>query len=123
LVLLTLFAVACVHDVHARFPAAPGAPTGRLVLAMSQPASGVTIAVNGRLVVEDKRTRKVIIDGMPAGSSEVVIAANGGDKMMRVWVDDSATTTVPLGVAEGSTALWKTILGTLISIAAYSLLR
>jgi hypothetical protein len=121
--LLLLFVFGCAKDVHARFPAPPDAPTGTLVLLLSQPATGVSLAINGRLVVEDARTRKIVITSVPTGTSEVILAANGADKQMRVWVDDTQTTTIPLGVPDGSTTLWKSILGTVISLVAYSLLR
>jgi len=52
-----------------------------------------------------------------------VIAANGSDKAMRTWIASENPTTVPLGVPEPGIALWKSILGTLISIAAYSMLH
>ena len=115
--------IGCSHDVTARFPAAPNAPTGRLVLLLSQPASGVTVALNGQLVVEDAHTRKVTIDGVPVGTVEITLAANGSDKQFRAWVDDSHPTTVPLGVNEQSMGFLKSILGTLISLTAYSLLH
>ena len=121
---MVLFVVlGCAHDARVRYPAAPEAPTGTLVLLLSQAASHVSVAVNGKLVVEDVHTRKVVIETVPAGSSEVTIAANGSDKQLRVWIDHAQTTTVPLGVPDGSTALWKSILGTVISLAAYSILR
>ncbi|MEO8706746.1 MAG: hypothetical protein ABI867_42360 [Kofleriaceae bacterium] len=107
-----------------KYPAAPGAPTGTLVLLLSQPASGVSVALNGLLVVEDEHTKRVTIDGVPVGTIEVVLAANGSDKAMKVWVDDTNPTTIPLGVpAESSVGMLKSIFATLVSIVAYSLLR
>lgn len=123
LVLSLYLSLGCARYVHARYPAAPGAPTGRLVLLLSTPASSVSVAVNGQLVVEDAHTKKLVIDDVPVGSSEVTIAANGGDKQLRVWVDGDTATTVPMGVPDTSSALWKSILGTVISLAAYSILR
>lgn len=116
-------AAGCAHDVRARYPAPPEAPTGRLVLLLSQPASGVSVAVNGVLVVEDTRTRKVIIDGVPTGTNEIAIAANGGDKQLRAWIQSEHPTTIPMGVPESSSSLWKSIFATLVSITAYSLLN
>jgi hypothetical protein len=60
---------------------------------------------------------------VPVGTDEITIAANGADKQLRVWIDDAFATTVPLGVPDGSTALWKSIVGTLISVVAYSMIR
>jgi hypothetical protein len=122
-VLVVLLLVGCAHDVLATFPAPPNAPTGQLVLLLSHPAGGVSVAVNGLLVVEDQRTGRVTIDKVPVGHSEITIAANGSDKQFKVWVDDTHVTTVPLGVPQESMGFFKTILGKLISLTAYSLLR
>ena len=123
LLLTLLLLVSCAHDVRATFPAPPGAPTGKLVLLLSRPASNVTVAINGQLVVEDQKTGRVTIDQIPAGTAEITLSANGSDKQFRVWVDDTHPTTVPLGVPEQGMGFLKTIFGTLISLTAYSLLR
>jgi hypothetical protein len=123
LVVLLLLIAGCAHDVHVRFPAPAEAPTGRLVLLLTQSASGVSVAINGTLVVEDEHTQKVVIDGVPAGTDEVIIAANGTDKQIKLWIEADRTTTVPLGVPDSGTGFLKGILGSLISIVVYSLLR
>jgi hypothetical protein len=123
LLLLLVIAVGCSHDVHARFPAPPGAPTGKLVLLLSKPASNVTVAINGVLVVEDEKTRRVTIDQIPSGTVEITMSANGSDKQFKVWLDDTHATTVPLGVPEPGIGFLKSMFGTLISLVAYSLLR
>jgi hypothetical protein len=116
------FVTGCAHDVRTTFPAPPEAPTGTLVLLLTQ-AADVSVAVNGLLVVESEHTEKVTVTNVPTGHVEVTIAANGGDKQFRVWVQSEHPTTVPLGVpAEGNSFL-KTLAGTLITIAAYTLLR
>jgi hypothetical protein len=120
---ISLGLAGCSHDVRAKFPASPAEPTGTLVLLLSQPASNVSVAINGVLVVEDASTKKVTIEHVPTGTQEIVIAANGSDKAMRAWISSENPTTIPLGVPESGMAMWKSILGTLISIAAYSLLR
>ncbi|MBX3156849.1 MAG: hypothetical protein KF773_12820 [Deltaproteobacteria bacterium] len=112
----------CAHDVHVRFPAPPDAPTGTLVILLSKPASGVTVAINGILVAEDRRTGRVTVSNVPTGTGEVTLTANGGDKQFRAWVDGDHVTTVPIGVSEPSLGFLKSVLGSLISIAAYSLL-
>src|SRR5690349_19274310 len=73
---LGLVAAGCAHDVDARFPSQPTEPTGTLVLQLTKPASGVTVAINGVLVVDDAHTGRVVVAGVPTGQSEVVIAAN-----------------------------------------------
>ena len=123
LALLLLFAlVGCAHDVHVKFPASPDVPTGTLVLLLSKPATGVSVAVNGTLVTEDKHTGRIVISNVPSGTAELVVTANGADKQFRAWVDGERPTTVPLGVGDASVGFLKSVLGPLISIAAYSLI-
>ena len=114
---------ACARDVHVRFPSAPDDPTGTLVLLLSSPAKGVSVAINGRLVVEDAHTERIVISGAPIGTEEIVMTANGGEKAMRVWVGTEHATTVPLGVPEPGSGFLKSLFGTLVTIVAYSLLR
>jgi hypothetical protein len=124
LVLIALLVLAgCAHDIRTRYPAPPDAPTGTLVLLLTQSSSGVSVAVDGLLVVEDAHTQRITIDNVPTGTHEVVIAANGGDKAFRTWVQSDHPTTIPLGVPEAASSFLKSIAATLISIAAYSLLR
>jgi anti-sigma-K factor RskA len=121
--LLAVFVVGCAHDVVVAYPAAPDAPTGTLVLKLSTAASGVSVAIGGLLVVEDAHTGKVVIEHVPVGNTEVTMAANGVDKQFKVWVDDRNPTTVPLGVAEPSLGMVKSIFASLVTIIAYSLLH
>jgi hypothetical protein len=111
----------CAHDVHVAYPGTEG---GTIVLLMAEPASGVSVAINGMLVVEDAHTQRVVIDRVPIGNDDIVIAANGGDKSMRVWVGTDHATTVPMGVPEGTgTSFMKAILASLVTVALYALLR
>jgi hypothetical protein len=120
---ILMFLLGCAHDVHVRYPSAPDEPTGTVVLLLSQAASDVSVAINGQLVVEDAHTDRIVITGAPGGTAEIVMTANGSDKAMHVWVGTDRTTTVPLGVADASVGLIKTIIGTVVSLAAYSLLH
>jgi len=117
-----VFLVGCAHDVRVDYPAPPDAPTGTLVLRLSTSAN-VSVAVNGILVVDDAKTDKIVIDRVPIGSNDVVIAANGGDKAIRAWVTSDYWTTIPMGVPEASTGFLKSIFATLVSIVAYSMLN
>jgi hypothetical protein len=110
-------------DVHVQYPAEPDLPTGTLVLLLSKPADGVSVAINGRLVVEDAKTQRVVVANTPSGNQDIVMTANGNDKAMRVWVDTDHATTIPLGVPEQGPGFIKSIMGSLITIVAYSLLR
>ena len=121
---LLVAAIGCAHDVRVHFPDAPlGAPTGTLVLHMGEPASGVTVAINGVAVVEDVHTGHIVIDGVPVGNNDIVIAANGVDKQIHTWVDGDHPTFVPLGVPDQSYGFVKTLAGTLLTILVYSLLH
>ena len=120
---LVLSLAGCAHDVSARFPSRPEDPTGTLVLEMNRPASGVTVAVNGVLVVEDEHTERVVIAGVPIGTTEVIMAANGGDRAFRIDVNSDRPTTVPMGIPDESSSFVKSLAGSLLSIALYSLLH
>ena len=121
-VFLFALLVGCAHDVRVQYPAPPDAPTGTLVLRLTT-AANVSVAVNGQLVVEDEKTDKIIIENLPVGGNDVIIAANGGDKAFRAWVTSDQWTTVPMGVPEASGSVLKSIFATLVSIVAYSLLN
>ncbi len=123
MVLLLLLAGACARDVHARFPAPPDVPTGTIVLLLSSAASGVSVAIEGLLVVEDEHTERVVISNVPIGTQEVVMTANGANQAMKLWVGGDHATTVPLGVPDPTPGLLKTIIGTVVSLLAYSLIN
>jgi hypothetical protein len=122
--LIALLVIAgCANNVRARYPSAPTDPTGTLVLTMANPANGVTIAINGFLVVNDAHTKHITIEGVPTGTGEVVMAANGSDKAFRVWIDSTHPTTVPLGVPDESSSFVKSLAGSLLTIIVYTLIR
>lgn len=123
LVVLVVLAGCSPPNVHVRYPAQADLPTGTLVLKLTQAAEGVTVAINGVLVVDDAHTKRVQIDGVPAGTREIVIAANGADKAFNVWIDSERPTTVPLGVPDEGSSFLKTLAGSLLTILVYSLLR
>ena len=113
----------CSHDVRARYPSRPDEPTGTLVLTMARPASGVTVAINGLLVVDDEKTGHVVVEGVPVGTGNIVMAANGADKAFSVWIESEHPTTVPLGVPDEGSGFLKSLAGSLITIIVYSLLH
>jgi len=126
-VLVLMFAVAvatgCAKDVHVRFPAPPDTPTGTIVLLMSSAASGVSVAIEGFLVVEDAHTERIVITNVPIGTQELVMTANGANNAMKLWVGGDHATTVPLGIPDATPGLLKTIIGTVVSLLAYSLIN
>ena len=123
LALLLVLLVGCSHDIKARYPSRADEPTGTLVLTMTRPASGVTVAINGVLVVDDEKTEHVVIEGVPVGTTEIVMSANGADKAFRAWIQSEHPTTVPLGVPDEGSGFLKSLAGSLLTIIVYSLLR
>jgi hypothetical protein len=124
IVTLVLLASCAGHDVRIHYPlGAPTDATGTLVLLLTQPASDVTVSINGVLVTEGQRTQRIVIDRVPVGTADVILAANGGDKQFRTWVGTDHATTVPLGIPEETMGFIKTLAGTLITIIVYSLLH
>jgi anti-sigma-K factor RskA len=124
-VAILLFLVGCAQDVRVRYPSRPEEPTSSVVLLLGDPASGVSVAVNGFLVVEDEHTSRVTIDRVPIGNNEIVMSANGADKSFKVWVTDDHATTVPMGVPDGGGAVGflKTIVASIITICVYSIIH
>lgn len=116
-------ALGCAKDVGARYPSRSDDATGSLVLTMANAASGVSVAVNGILVVDDAHTERIVIEGIPVGTADVIMAANGADKAFRVWISSEHPTTVPLGVPEEGSGFVKSLAGSLLTIVVYSLLR
>lgn len=70
---------ACPHDVMVRWPEAPIAPEAgaTLELRFTDTVSHAQVSVNGRLMVSGERTNVVVISGIPAGNTSVVVAAEG----------------------------------------------
>ncbi|MBZ0237896.1 MAG: hypothetical protein K8M05_36615 [Deltaproteobacteria bacterium] len=115
---------ACAHDVRARFPAPPDAPTGTVELVFSAPASDVSVAVNGHLVVYDERTERIRIDDVPTGYADLAIAAGPGEKQVRVWVEYDRVTTIPLGApGEAPMSAVRALATSLATVALYALLN
>jgi hypothetical protein len=124
MLVLILVAGCMAHDVRTHYPMAlPSDATGTLVLLLTQPADDVTVAINGVLVIEEQHTQRVVIDRVPVGTADVVLAANGQDKEFHAWIGTDHATTVPLGVPDASMGFIKTLAGTLITIIVYSLLH
>jgi hypothetical protein len=124
LVPVLLIAGCAAHDLQVHYPiVVPNQPTGTLVLLMSQPASDVAVAIDGVLVTADAHTQRLVIDGVPVGTAEVIFAANGGEKEFKAWIGGDHATTVPIGIPDASMGFVKTLAGTLITILVYSLLH
>ncbi|HEY3805018.1 MAG TPA: hypothetical protein VGL61_20550 [Kofleriaceae bacterium] len=123
LVILALTACSA-HDVSVHYPmSSPGDETGTLVLLLTQPADDVTVAINGVLTVDQQHTQRVVVDRLPVGTADIVVAANGQDKELHAWIGTDHATTIPMGMPDASMGFIKTLAGTLITIIVYSLLH
>lgn len=119
-----LLVTACAHDVHARYPAPPDAPTGTLTLVFTDTASPVNLTVNGVLLVRGARTEKIVIADVPSGYAELAVAVGPMEKQARVWIDSERDTTVPMGASgEAPMSALRTFALSLATIAFYALLR
>src|SRR6476659_7963759 len=99
---------ACAHDVTAVFPAR-GGPAGTIVVELSEPAEDLTVAVGGALVAQHEHTRRVVVNGVPAGRIDVDVAFGGGyyaraHEHELVDVEPGAETAVVIAGPERSTA-------------------
>jgi len=122
--LVLLVVAGCAHDVVVRYPSPPDDTTSSVVLLLTDAAQDVTVAINGVLVVDGAHTKRVVVERVPVGTAEIVMAANGADKAFKVWVGGDHATTVPLGVPDGgSSSFIKTVLASVITIVVYSLLH
>ena len=124
IVLSLATATGCARDVRAAYPATPGEPTGTVELVFTAPASAVSVAVNGVLLVRDRRTERVTITDVQSGYAEVAIAAGPGEKATRVWVEAGGTTAVPLPASgEAPASAIRQFAMSLATVALYALLR
>ena len=114
----------CARDIHALFPAEAGADVGAIELAFTAPASSVSVAINGVMVVRGAHTERIIVGGVPTGYADLAIAAGPGEKQVRVWVDSGKTTAVPVGAPDDAPlTTMRSFALSLVSLAVYTLLR
>lgn len=77
---------------------------GAIAIVFTAEARGVTVAIDGRLVVERARTDRVEITRVVPGIADVMIAAGSGparvERHVRVDVEAGATTTIPVGAPD-----------------------
>ena len=113
----------CAQDYRVRYPGDDPAP-GSLTFAFTSPASDVSLAVNGTLLVDDAHTGRIHVDNMPSGSNDVIVAVGPEEKAMKIWIDPGKETTVPLG-SSGVSSIdgWRASFVSLAGIVLYALLR
>jgi hypothetical protein len=124
LAILFVLVAACAHDVSVRFPTATDDPPGTLTFVFTSPASDVSIAVDGVLLVDDAHTGRVTIANVPSGTRDVVVAMGPEEKAMKLWIEPGKETTVPLG-SPGVSSIdgWRASIVSLLGIVLYALLR
>jgi len=124
LVVALALGAGCARDVVSRCPSGPDEATGTIVLVLTRPSPDAYVAVNGVLVVDGAHTSKVTITGVSTGYADLAIALGPAEKQLRVWVDASRPTVVPLG-SPGGSALdsVKSMVMSLAALAIYTAIR
>jgi hypothetical protein len=120
---IAIVAAGCAHDVRVRYPA-PDATPGSLTFVFTTPASDVSVAVDGVLLVDDAHTGRITIDQVPSGTQDVVVAIGPEEKAMKLWIEPGKDTTIPLG-SPGVAPIdgWRSAFVSLAGIVLYALLR
>lgn len=72
---------------------------GTIVLVFSNPVEDLTVAVNGELVADHLKTRRLTIDRVELGYADVAVAGSSVERQVRVWVSPEKATFVPVAVA------------------------
>lgn len=80
-VLLLIFA-GCASNVYTSYPGEGGNAT--LVIRFSEAMPNVCVTVDGKLVAEDKYTRRVEVKGVPAGVRSVAVVATSDSRAASV---------------------------------------
>ena len=118
-------ATACARDIHVRLPATDPDTTGTITIVLTQPATDLTVAIDGVLVAERAHTKKVRVDGVPAGLVDVDIAAGGGaervERRQEVLVDAGGQVSIPVGAPTAS--MGSTVKMGALTLVAYVLSR
>jgi hypothetical protein len=122
--LLLLATAACAHDVLVRYPVPEGAEAPRAVLELrfTDTVYDANVSVNGKLVVEGVRTTKVVIEDLPAGPTQVVVASSGApmERAFQVELPPGGRVVVPLvAPAGGSGGAGTIFLQALASVFVY----
>lgn len=99
-----------------------GAETGQLALVFSREASHVVVVIDGILMVERARAKRVQILGVETGYVNLSIAADGVERTTRVWIDSGRVTTVPVG-NPGAPERMNPVVTTALSIVAFLISR
>ncbi len=123
LLILTSFVLSCAHDVRVRYPDEEAGDHGILNVLLDD-AADVTVAVNGQLLVDGARTKRIEIQNLPTGFVELAVAAGGSAQQTRVWITAEHPTALPMGApAAGAQSIVASLLSTAVSVAVFVLTR
>lgn len=95
--------VACAHpaDVVTAYPASR-TDSGAVEVVLNDPSRAMSVTINDALVLDHKETRKVHVDGIPAGMAHVRVATGGRcehattvDQDVTVIAGQTATVALP----------------------------
>jgi len=103
--LAALVLVGCAHDVRTQFPRPPPeGPRGTLELRFTGAVKNAHVTVNGVPVAEGAHTRRIVVTGVPAGPTAVVMAADGlpMEKAFTIEIPAGERVVVPLSAPSAS---------------------
>ncbi len=82
----------------------------------------MVVAINGRLIVEREKAKRIMIHGVETGFANLSIAADGVERSAKVWIDAGRTTAVPVG-NPGSAERMNPVVTAALSIVAFLISR
>lgn len=94
---------------------------GTVSLLFSRQVDGALVAIDGVLVADGVRARRLVVHDVPSGYVDVAFAAGGVDRQLRVFVAPGRDTAVPVSV--GPPAGPNPILGAVLSVGALLISR
>ena len=112
----------CAHDVRTRLPGPPAPEAGTLELRFTNAVKHAHLAINGIAVTADAHTRRIVVEGVPAGTATVMLAAGDGgeggvEKVFSVDLAAGQHLVVPL--AAPSSSAGRSLLSAVGAAAVY----
>ena len=128
IIFLSSFLMGCAKDYFTKYEARNTEKAfGSLIVEFSSSMKKVSITVNEKLVASDRHTKKVIVNHIPVGSSEVRIMANSWkyddnlNKTEKVDIKKDKIQTILIDVPPKSNGYWitQTVIYTSAILAAF----
>lgn len=76
-----------------------GSGSGSMTLVFSREVENAVVAIDGVLVADKVRTRRLRVAGVPSGRVQVAVAADGLDRQLDVQIQPGRDVAVPVGAA------------------------